>query len=99
MNEQDLTLSLTTQGQEQQTPIARLDPKKASRILGVHLSPPLGDFSTQLQILKTKADTFAIKLRSPRLTPTDVATFHRTTYAPSMNLQMLSKDQTMRKIR
>ena len=83
MTEQDPTLSLTTQGKDQPIPITRLEPKKASRILGVHLSP-LGDFSTQLHILKTKADTFAIQRRSPRLTPTDVATFHRTTYAPSM---------------
>ena len=94
MTEQDPTLSLTTQGKDQSIPITRLEPEKASRILGVHLSP-LGDFSTQLQILRKKADNFAIRLRSPRLTPTDVATFHRTTYAPTMKyvLPAMSVDE------
>ena len=83
ITEKDPTLKLTTQGEEDTTVIKRLDPKTASRILGVHLSPN-GDFSTQLQILRTKANNFAIRLRSPKLTATDIATFHRTTYAPSM---------------
>ena len=56
---QDPPLKLTTQGHSQKTPITHLEPSRASRILGVHLSP-LGDFSTQIQILRTKADNFAI---------------------------------------
>ena len=76
-------LKLTTQGDKDTTLIKRNDPKTASRILGVHLSP-MGDFSTQLQILRTKANNFAIRLRSPKLTATNIVTFHRTTYAPSM---------------
>ena len=83
ITDQDPTLQLTTQGNAEKTSIKRLNPKIASRILGVHLSP-MGDFSTQLQILRTKANNFAIRLRSPKLTATDIATFHRTAYAPSM---------------
>jgi hypothetical protein len=78
-------LTLTTQGQENITPIVikRNEINKANCILGIHLSPD-GDFSTQLKILKKKADTYAHSLRSPRLTPQDIHTFHRTTYGPSM---------------
>jgi hypothetical protein len=53
------------------------------RILGIYCSPD-GDFSTQLQILKKKADSYAHCLRSPQLTPQDIHTFHRTMYGPSM---------------
>ncbi len=78
-------LTLTTQGQDEKPPttITRCDTDTATRILGVYLSPD-GDFSTQLKILKKKADTFAHRLRLPRLTPQDILTFHRTTYGPSM---------------
>jgi hypothetical protein len=78
-------LTLTTQGQDEKPPttITRCDTDTATRILGVYLSPD-GDFSTQLKILKKKADTLAHRLRSPRLTPQDILTFHRTTYGPSM---------------
>ncbi len=78
-------LTLTTQGQDEKplTTITRCDTDTATRIVGVYLSPD-GDFSTQLKILKKKADTFAHRLRSPRLTPQDILTFHRTTYGPSM---------------
>jgi hypothetical protein len=78
-------LTLTTQGQDNAPPttIRRCEINKATRILGLYLSPD-GDFSTQLQILKKKADTYAHCLRSPRLTPQDIHTFHRTTYGPSM---------------
>jgi hypothetical protein len=79
------TVSLTTQGNHSGTPtvIKRLPLDKASRILGVHLSPN-GNFSAQLQVLKDKADTLSIRLRSPKLTPQDIQTFHRTMYMPAM---------------
>jgi hypothetical protein len=82
---QDGTVALTTQGNDQSTPtpILRNDIDKATRILGVYLSPD-GDFKTQIKILKKKADQFASRLRSPRLSPQDIHTFHRTTYGPSM---------------
>jgi hypothetical protein len=44
----------------------------------------MGDFTDHLAVLKAKADTFARRLRSPRLTETDVVTFHRSIYIPSM---------------
>ena len=55
----------------------------ASRILGVYIAPD-GDYSQQIEILKRKADNYAIRLQSPRITPADVVTFLRTTYAPAM---------------
>jgi hypothetical protein len=79
----DPQLFLKTQGSPETQPIKRLEPNKASRILGVYVSPN-GDFSEQLQVMKTKADQFAIRLRSPRLRPVDIHTFHRTMYAPAM---------------
>ena len=79
----DPTLQLTTQGDSTPIAIIRLPLSQASRILGVHLAPD-GNFSTQLRILKNKANEFSIRLRSPRLTPQDIHTFHRTMYSPSM---------------
>ena len=80
----DPPLTLTTQGEHTNaTPIRRLPLSKASRILGVHLSPD-GDFPSKWIVLKEKADTFAIRLRSPKLTPTDIQTFHQTMYALAM---------------
>jgi hypothetical protein len=52
-------------------------------MLGVLLNP-MGDFGDHLRFLKTKADNFATRLMSPRLTASDVRIFHRTTYIPSM---------------
>lgn len=83
ITEGDPTLSMTTQGENNSQSIKRLELSTASRILGVYLSPN-GDFSEQLQVLKSKADTFAIRLRSPRLHPQDILTFHSTMYAPAM---------------
>ena len=80
----DQTLSLTTQGNStEETTIKRLPLDQASRLLGVYLTPT-GDFSYQLQVLQTKADLFSIRLRSPKLTPRDIMTFHRTMYTPAM---------------
>lgn len=83
ITEGDPTLSMTTQGENNSQTIKRFELNTASRILGVYLSPN-GDFSEQLQVLKSKADTFAIRLRSPRLHPQDILTFHSTMYAPAM---------------
>ena len=61
----DQDLQLSTQGNnETSTIIRRLPLNKANRILGVYLSPD-ENFTTQLQILKKKADAFAYTLRSP----------------------------------
>ena len=83
ISQDDANVKLTTQGGTTETPIKRMPLETANRILGVHLSP-IGNFSEQIIILKKKADEFAIKLRSPKLTPQDITTFHRTTYGPAM---------------
>lgn len=91
----DSELRLSTQGNDAAlTTIKRMPLNKANRLLGVYLSPD-GDFATQLMVLKKKADEFAHSLRSPRLTPQDVITFHRTTYGPSMRyvLPAISVDE------
>ena len=56
---------------------------KASRLLGVYISPD-GNYKQQIQILKQKADIYATRIQSPRMRPSDVITFMRTTYAPAM---------------
>jgi hypothetical protein len=45
---------------------------------------PSGEFSEQIGILKQKADTYASRIQSPRLSTADINTFMRTTYAPAM---------------
>ncbi|KAI2501852.1 hypothetical protein MHU86_12617 [Fragilaria crotonensis] len=60
---------------------------QASRLLGVYLSPS-GDFSEQLKVMKTKADNYATRLRSPRLTAQDIRVFHKTTYTPAMRYSL-----------
>jgi hypothetical protein len=79
----DTVLKLTTQGGTTETTIKRMPIETATCILGVHLSP-MGNFSDHIIILKKKADDFAIRLRSPKLTPQEITTFHRTTYGPAM---------------
>jgi hypothetical protein len=81
----DFPLTLHSQGEYVQipTPIKRLPTTHASRIRGVYLSPN-GNFSEQLQVLTAKSESFAIRLRSPRLIPRDIVTFHRTMYSPAM---------------
>jgi hypothetical protein len=46
--------------------IRRTDPTSASRILGVHISP-VGDFLSQIQVLKEKCEPFALLLKLPKL--------------------------------
>jgi hypothetical protein len=58
-------------------------PTEAIRILGVHLSPN-GDFTKQIQVLKEKSDKMANTIRSSRITPRNMQTFLKTTYAPAM---------------
>ena len=64
-------------------PIKQMKLDESHRMLGVFLNPN-GDFGDQLRFLKRKANTFASRLLSPRLTASDVRIFHRTTYIPSM---------------
>lgn len=56
-------------------------------MLGVMLNP-MGDFTDQLNTMKAKADKFASRLRSPRLTENDIEIFHRSIYIPSMRYSL-----------
>ena len=52
-------------------------------MLGVYMNP-LGDFGVHLKQLRKKANSFALRLMSPKLTAEDVRIFHRAIYVPSM---------------
>ena len=56
-------------------------------MLGVMLNP-IGDFSDHLKMLKVKADGFARRLLSPRISEHDAAIFHRSLYIPSMRYSL-----------
>ena len=79
----DPTISLTKGASSTPLPVDCLPSDQASKILGVHLSP-LGDFSKHLAVMKIKADTYAIRIRSPKLTASDIRVFHRSIYRPAM---------------
>ena len=79
----DPQLRLRQGSSEVLTTISRSKLEDSHRMLGVLLNP-LGDFGAHIQFLKNKADTFAHRLLSPRLTASDVRIFHRSTYIPSM---------------
>jgi hypothetical protein len=65
------------------TAIKYTDPYTATRILGVHLSP-VGDFSTHLQHLQSKAESYARCLSTSKITGSDLHIFLRSIYSPSM---------------
>ena len=60
---------------------------EAPRILGVYLSST-GDVSKRISISKTKADTFALHLKSPLLKASDALLFHQTIYVPTMRYSL-----------
>ena len=83
---EDATITIRTQqhGHPPTSSIIRhTDPTESIRILGVHLNPT-GEFTTQLCVLQEKSDKLANILRSSRITPQNMHTFLRTTYAPTM---------------
>jgi hypothetical protein len=69
--------------------IKRTELDESTRMLGVFLNP-LGDFGFHLRQLMKKADIFATRIMSPRLSAADVRIFHRTTYIPSMRYGLAS---------
>ena len=81
----DTTIVLSSDSAQEiaQTEIKYTSPNTAIRMLGVHLCPT-GDFTTHLDYLQEKADTFALCLSNSRITPAEMETFLQTTYAPSM---------------
>jgi hypothetical protein len=90
----DPTVCVTSIRNGVEEPIRYQPYSRASRILGVYLSPS-GDFAHQVEILKQKADTYAARLGSPRISTQDVMTFLRTTYIPAMGyvLPSLAMDE------
>ena len=83
MHPTDPSIQLQQGSSSEKTTIQRSALDEPHRMLGVLLNP-LGDFGDHIRSLKTKADTFAIRILSLRLTSSDVRTFHRSTYVPSM---------------
>ena len=68
--------------------IRRTHPDESTRMLGLLLNP-MGDFTDHLKLLKSKADTSACRIRSPRLTETDITIFfHRSIYVPAMQYSL-----------
>jgi hypothetical protein len=64
--------------------------EEAPRLLGVQLSPTR-HFPKHIELLKTKADTFALRLKVPLLTVTeDALLFHKTIYIPAMHYSLAS---------
>lgn len=83
----DTEIKLRQGTSTEETTIRRMDLEEAPRILGVFISPT-GDFSAHIQVLKTRADTFAVRLKSPRITVTDALLFHQTIYVPTMRYSL-----------
>ena len=79
---------ILTQGASLDTHSIKRTPLDAStRMLGVYLSPN-GDFSDHLKSMQLKADAYASRLRSPKLTATDIRIFHRSIYTPAMKYSL-----------
>ena len=77
------TIHLTQGSQPILHPIAHTPPDRATQTLGIFMSPT-GDFSQHLIVMKTKADSYASRLKSPKLTVNDIRVFHRSIYNPAM---------------
>ncbi|KAI2513280.1 hypothetical protein MHU86_1051 [Fragilaria crotonensis] len=67
--------------------IRRTSPNESTRTLGVYLNP-MGDFSDHIEKLRSKADAYATRIKSPRLTANDIRIFHRSIYIPSMRYSL-----------
>ena len=76
------------QGQgEQRIAIRRQPLDQSTRILGVYQNP-MGDFNHHVLILKKKADEYASRIQTPRLSSSDIRVFVRTTYEPAMRYSL-----------
>ena len=64
-----------------------MDLIEAPRILGVYLSPS-GDFSKHISVLKERADTFSLRLQSPKRKISDAPLFHKTIYVPTIRYSL-----------
>lgn len=84
----DATISLRQGRQTQSTTIPRTDPKDSTRMLGIHMNP-MGDFTYHLKQLRQKANSYATRLMSPRLTAEHIRIFYRSIYMiPSMRYSL-----------
>lgn len=63
--------------------IPRMSLHTSSRVLGVQLSPS-GNFSEAIRVYKAKADSFAARIKSPRIGLSEAIIFHRSIYVPTM---------------
>ncbi|KAI2498581.1 hypothetical protein MHU86_15925 [Fragilaria crotonensis] len=84
---EDRQITLQQGSTPSRTIIRRTKPQDSVRMLGVHLNP-MGDFTDHLQVQQKKADNYAMKLASPKLTATDIRIFHRSIYIPSMRYSL-----------
>ena len=87
IEDEDPTVTLTQGSNPTEKAIKNTPLTKASEMLGVWLSPN-GNFSKHLEVMKTKADTFSVRIRSSRLSAHNVTTFHKTMYFPSMRYSL-----------
>jgi hypothetical protein len=80
----DITLETRSTGTPTTSVIKYNSPNKSTRILGVYVNP-LGDFTEQLDMLRRKSDSMAIRTKFSRISPENIMlVFLRTMYAPSM---------------
>jgi hypothetical protein len=92
---EDPTIVLTSGSSTSLSTITRLDPKTASRTLGVYLSST-NDWAKQIQVLKAKMDQLAGRLLTSSLSFDNVRVFYQSIYTPSIRyvLPALSVDET-----
>ena len=87
INPLDPGITLTQGTSSELHTVLRTPHDAATRILGVHLTQN-GCFSKHLQVMTSKADKYAVSLWSPKLTVSDVRTFHRVIYTPAMKYSL-----------
>jgi hypothetical protein len=76
-------IALTSGHVPNYTVIPRLEVWEACRTLGVCLAPD-GNYQKEAAFLLDKANQYAVRLSTSRLSEMDMFIFHRSTYTPSM---------------
>ena len=56
-------------------------------MLGVDMNP-MGEFGHHISVLQRKADGYASRIRSSKMTASDIRVFHRSIYTPSMRYSL-----------
>jgi hypothetical protein len=77
------TIALTKGSVPVYTVVQRKETWEAMRTLGVRVAPD-GNYKSEYLFLKAKADNFARRLMTSRLSKMDTFIFHRSTYVPAM---------------